>query len=238
LTQASTSSELFDAYLTAEKDDALADTNLKAIKDLLTKRHGFKLTPDDEATIDHVFEVFAVYGVTLNYSSNINSKGEAMPGRGGVNNVAYADVMVLATDNGVNRSFLANEDNFRFVKDMEQKNLLIPLVGNFAGPKAIRAVGTYLKDHGAVVGAFYLSNVEQYLFKPPQGGISIHRQFYNNVSTLPLDETSTFVRSGQPLDRPRVGGLIPMMSSILETLAEFRAERINTQADVIRLSSN
>ena len=238
LTEASTPAELFDAYLAQEKDDTLADTNLKAIKDVLTQRHGFKLTPEDEATIDHVFEVFAVYGATLNYSSNINGKGEATPGRGGVNNVAYSDVMVLATDGGVNRSYLANEDNFRFVKEMEQKNLLIPLVGDFAGARAIRSVATYVRDHGAMIGAFYLSNVEQYLFKPPQGGISVHRQFYSNVGALPLDESSTFIRSGQPLDRPRGGGLIPMMSSILEVLREFKAERINTQTDVIRLSSN
>ena len=121
---------------------------------------------------------------------------------------------------------------------MEQKNLLIPLVGNFGGPKAIRAVGTYLKEHGAIVGAFYLSNVEQYLFRPPQGGPSIHREFYESVATLPLDESSTFIRSGQPPNRGRGGGLTPMMSSIMDVLAEFKAGRINAQADVLRLSTN
>ena len=66
----------------------------------------------------------------------------------------------------------------------------MPVVGNFAGPKAIRAVGEYLKSSGATVSAFYLSNVEQYL---QQDGI--WNNFCRNVATLPLDETSTFIRS-------------------------------------------
>ena len=40
----------------------LAETNRKAIKDLLTTRHGFKLTRDDVQTMDHVFDVFAAFG--------------------------------------------------------------------------------------------------------------------------------------------------------------------------------
>ena len=41
-----------------------------------------------------------------------------------------------------------------------------------------------------MVSAFYLSNVEQYL-----GREGTWSQFCSNVATLPLDETSTFIRS-------------------------------------------
>ena len=41
--------------------------------------------------------------------------------------------------------------------------MLVPVVGNFAGPKALRDVGQYIREHGGTVSAFYLSNVEQYL---------------------------------------------------------------------------
>jgi hypothetical protein len=51
-------------------------------------------------------------------------------------------------------------------------------------------VGRYLKDKGGVVSAFYLSNVEMYL---AQDGLM--SSFCRNVATLPLDETSTFIRS-------------------------------------------
>jgi hypothetical protein len=236
LSEKATVSQLFDAYRNAPKDDALTDTNWKAIKDLLIHQHAFKLTPEDELAMARVFDVFAAYGPTLNYSSNIDGRGRALPLRGGPNNVSYSDLMVVTDDSGVNRSFLANEESFRFVKEMEQRNLLIPLVGNFGGPKAIRAVAAYLKDHGAVVSAFYLSNVEQYLFRPPQGGPPIHREFYESVETLPLDASSTFIRSGNKFSSR--GGLTPMMSSIREVLEAFKEGNITAQADLIFMSTN
>ena len=87
------------------------------------------------------------------------------------------------------------------LKTLETKNLLIPVVGNFAGPKAIRAVATFLKERHGVVSAFYLSNVEQYLNMD-----GLWATFCSNVATLPLDETSRFIRSvrqGQVRVRPR-----------------------------------
>ena len=98
---------------------------------------------------------------------------------------------MTSTDaDGRARSYLANEENFTILKTLETNNLLVPVVGNFAGPKAIRAVGRYVKEKGATVSAFYLSNVEMYL---QQDGI--WDRFCANVATLPLDETSTFIRS-------------------------------------------
>jgi hypothetical protein len=228
--------QLIAAYRYAPKDDEFAEANRKAIKDTLLKRHGFKLSSDDEATIDHVFDVFAAYGTALNYSANIDGSGNPRPSRGGGNNVEYGELMALVDDNGVNRSYLSSEESFRYLKELQQKNLLIPVVGNFGGPKAIRAVAQYLTDHGATVSAFYLSNVEQYLFRPPQGGPSIDAEFYENVGMLPLDESSTFIRSG---NAPVVGGrgnLTPMMSSIMHVLTAYREGRIADQRDVILMS--
>jgi hypothetical protein len=76
------------------------------------------------------------------------------------------------------------------VKGLHAKNLLLPVVGNFAGPKALRAVGKYLKRHGATVSAYYLSNVEQYLRRE-----GTWQAFCENVAALPLDDSSTFIRS-------------------------------------------
>ena len=59
-----------------------------------------------------------------------------------------------------------------------------------AGPKSIRAVGQYVKDHDATVTAFYLSNVEQYLYQDGKW-----TAFCRNVATFPLDPASTFIRT-------------------------------------------
>jgi hypothetical protein len=63
------------------------------------------------------------------------------------------------------------------------------VVGNFSGPKALRAVGQYVRDHGATVTAFYLSNVESYLRRDGSWPT-----FCANVASMPIDEGSFFIR--------------------------------------------
>src|SRR5205814_6917695 len=104
-------------------------------------------------------------------------------GRGGGNTVNYASLMMADNGNGQYLSYLANEDNFNFLKDLETRNMLIPVVGDFGGPKAIRAVAKYLKSVDATVSAFYLSNVEQYLVQDNKWD-----RFCGNAGSLPLDD--------------------------------------------------
>jgi hypothetical protein len=106
-------------------------------------------------------------------------------------------------------AFLATEAHYARLRSMQQRNLIVPVVGDFGGTKAIRAVADFLKARNATVTAFYVSNVEQYLF----GGFSpAYRRFYENVATLPLDSTSTLIRSV-----PGSGGIPAMPVGFLET---------------------
>ena len=67
---------------------------------------------------------------------------------------------------------------------------LVPVVGDFAGGHALRAVGDFLRERGETVSAFYVSNVEFYLLRA--GGF---RQYVDNVRSLPLTEDSLFIRA-------------------------------------------
>lgn len=178
----STVQQIFDAVSAAPPSDEIYKENLQAIKDHLTKKHGFPLSEMDLDGIEWVYDNFHRYGTAINYSSS---------GRGGFGSgVTYADLMTATDEKGISRSYLANEQNFNVMKDLETRNLIVPVVGNFAGPKAIRSVGEYVKQNHGTVSAFYLSNVEQYL---QQDGI--WNDFCRNVASLPLDESSTFIRS-------------------------------------------
>jgi hypothetical protein len=178
----STVEEIFTAVAGAPSSDEIYAENLNAIKDHLVKKHGFALSDKDLEGIDWVYSNFHRFGTRINYGSS---------GRGGFGSgVTYADLMTATDAEGVSRSYLANEENFNVLKSLEAKNLIVPVVGNFAGAKAIRAVGKYVKDKEGTVTAFYLSNVEQYL---QQDGI--WEDFCKNVATLPLDASSTFIRS-------------------------------------------
>ena len=148
--------------------------------------------------------------------------------------------MIDSDEHGVQRSFLATEEHFAILKRFEQDNLIVPLVGNFAGPATLRSVGNYLIEHDTRVSAFYLSNVEQYLFMSPDDW----KNFYNNVAALPLDSKSAFVRplintggggyAAAPLFRPGFQW-DTLLFSMEELLAAFSTGRIQTYYDVIQL---
>jgi hypothetical protein len=183
LTAKSTAAEIFEAFVGRERNEVFYNENLKAIRNQLVTHHGFALSDLDWGGVEYVYKAFSTFGPNIRYSST-------GAGYGGGNQPSYEDLMTATDANEVARSYLSSEENFTYLKDLESRNLLVPVVGNFAGPKAIRAVGQYLKDKGATVSAFYLSNVEMYL---QQDGI--WGDFCNNVKALPLDETSTFIRS-------------------------------------------
>ena len=142
------------------------------------------------------------------------------PGRWGRSAPSYADLMTASDQDGNMHSYLATEENFRTVKALEERNLVVPVVGNFAGPTAIREVARYLAERHGVVSAFYLSNVEQYLDMD-----GLWDAFCANVAALPMDDTSTFiraVRSGQYGYGP--GGLTNELGSMVEETRNCRAQ--------------
>jgi hypothetical protein len=90
---------------------------------------------------------------------------------------------------GQNRSYLASEEGFGFVKDLHARNMIVPMVGDFAGPSAIRRAGDYIRHHEGIVQAFYGSNVEVYLNREKIGA------FCGNLATLPHDSGTWFIGS-------------------------------------------
>src|SRR5690349_15170949 len=125
LTAASSANDIFAALATAETNESLFAENLSAVVDLLTKTHHFALAPDDVPGIEYVYRNFQTYGPGLTYW---------MGGRGGGfgrNSPSYADLMVSTDESGQPRSYMASEENFTTLKELESKNLLVPLVGNF-----------------------------------------------------------------------------------------------------------
>ena len=185
LTAASSIDEIFAAYADLEKSEDLYRENVKAVEDLLTRKHGFAMSADDISGLEYVYNAFTTFGPRISYSST-----GGFGGFGRMRQPTYSELMMAKDGDGTMRGYLVSEENYERLRQLERRNLIVPLVGNFAGPRAIRSVGQYLKDRDALVSAFYLSNVEMYLMQDGLWGA-----FCANVATLPLDETSTFIRS-------------------------------------------
>jgi hypothetical protein len=192
LTTTSTPAAIFAAYEAAKPSQALYDQNLKAIKAQLTTRHGFALSAGDLEGLDFVYSSWFDGGPDLRYQLTTGGGGRGgRRGGGGPGGLpTYADLMTADDGAGHLRSYLATEENFTFMKDLETRNMLVPVVGNFGGPKALRSVASYLEEKGLVVSTFYASNVEQYLRQD-----NIWDNFCASASTMPLDAKSMLIRS-------------------------------------------
>jgi hypothetical protein len=178
--------ELFAAIVESPVSDSAYLSNLGAVMQTLTKKHAFALPATDISAIEYLYSIFFEAGPDINYMYRPGSRsriaGPAYPNYGMLQSATNADSVQMA--------FLANETRYQAVRELHLRNLIVPVVGDFSGPSAIRSVGTWLRQRNMTVGAFYLSNVEQYLFQ--QAGSD---RFYQNVATLPTDSTSMFIRS-------------------------------------------
>jgi len=136
----------------------------------------------------------------MNYSASLN----LTPLSGG-NAATYHDLMTQTDAAGRPITYLGTEDHFAYMKDLEAKNLIVPVVGNFAGPTAIRAIGAYIRSRGTTVAAFYVSSVEPYLKRA-----GTFQTFCDSVATLPMDDASVFIRTGSGANQQVMGsGLAP-----------------------------
>jgi hypothetical protein len=174
----------------AESDGDLYSRNRSDIENLLVKVRGIPLTADELTSLDYVYRAFYTLGPAINYAGY---QPKLTTG-----NVDFEKLSVAADKTGVLRSFLGSEENFKFIKAMHERNLIVPVEADIAGPRAVRGIGDYVRARGARITAFYISNIEQYLFgrsAAPETDINGgFKGFYDNLATLPVDTTSLVVR--------------------------------------------
>jgi hypothetical protein len=192
------------------------------------RRLALSLSQADLATIARFHATFIAEGASLRF----NTLGRAPQ-------AYYPDYrrLLQETDRtGRQSNYLAHEDDFQFVKRLEDRNLVIPVVGDFSGDKALRSVGEWLRARGETVSAFYTSNVEQYLMRDDS-----FDRFAASVARLPRTPKSVMLRSfflgGHPL---QVAGyhatqLAQLMDRFVavEAVAPFRDYYMLATRDVI-----
>jgi hypothetical protein len=166
--------------------------NLARVRDIIQQEFRFPLSEKDKKMLDYVYSMFHRAGLEISFRSGAASLGGLYGGF-----PSLGDLVVERDLNGNLGNFLAGDEDYRFVRNLQQQNRVIPVVGDFAGAKALAGVGNYLKNSRYTVRAFYTSNVEQFLF---QNGV--FSQFVENVRKLPIDDNSVIIRSVSRRGRP------------------------------------
>lgn len=191
--------DLMNACKAASPAPEAFQGNLRDIRTLLTVKHAFVLTAADVASLEKIYKAFLDSGPGMTYQTG----SAALRASVAMANPDYENLMTAVDSDARNWSYLGTDAAYQVVRDMEMRNMIVPAVGDFAGPRTIRAIGEYLKEYEATATTFYTSNVETYLFvstnaaangavsPSPNGG---WKRYFENVSTLPLDHSSLLVR--------------------------------------------
>jgi hypothetical protein len=177
------------------------------------KAFGVPLSPVDIKTIERAHRRFIEVGLGLKFES-LGRAAQAY-------NPTYRDLLLETDGSGRTGHYLSTEDGFQFLKTLEARDLLIPVVGDFAGPKALAAVGRFLKDRNERVSAFYASNVEFYLFRN-----GTFPRFVANLGLLPRSTGAVVIRSvfsgGSPMPGYASASLTQPLADLLDGYAQGR----------------
>jgi len=211
----------------ASTSEKLFQKNLAAIKSILLDKYKLRLSSEDLSKIEYVYRTFWMEGLDLRFSSI---------GRGNAMMYPSLEEMLLETDReGRFQNYLSSEELFQRLKKLEVENRLIPIVGDFAGSHAFKAVGAFLKANGMQLSTFYTSNVEFYLFDRPGW-----TRYISNLRALPLADNAVFIRSYFPTyGRPHPQNMrghrsTSLVSPIAPFLANYDARRIVDYWDVVK----
>jgi hypothetical protein len=214
--------QILRAVNAAPASPRLFEKNLAAVKSVLLNQYKLKLSTQDLSKIEYVYRTFWEEGFDLRFSSI---------GRNNALNYPTQGEMLLETDRqGRIQSYLSSEELFQQLKRFQGENRLIPIVGDFAGPRALRNVGAFLKANGLRLSVFYTSNVEFYLFGTPSWN-----RFAANVRALPVTDDAIFIRSYFGNGRPHplnVRGHRP--TNVIKPMSSFLNDRISEYWDLVK----
>lgn len=146
------------------------------------RRFGIPLSGEDLQTIERFHRAFITGGLELRFASAGRAPRAFYP--------TYRQLMTARDRSGQLGHFLVAETDYRFLRDLQARDRVIPVVGDLAGPHALAAIGRDIAARSLVISALYVSNVEFYLF-----GSGTFDRYAATVRALPRDRGSVMVRS-------------------------------------------
>lgn len=185
---------------------------------------GVPLSAEDRATIGRFHSRFIADGLSLRFQSTGRPPQAYNP--------TFRDLLRETDESGRPANYLASEEAFQFVKDLQARDLVLPVTGDLSGPSALTAIGRLIALRGERLSAFYVSNVEFYLFSA--GTFS---RFAANLERLPRTPGSVLIRSvfGRFSAPARSGDASSQhVQPVAELLRDHAAGRLRSYSDLVR----
>ncbi|MFC1555058.1 hypothetical protein ACFL7D_10515 [candidate division KSB1 bacterium] len=170
--------EIINYIRNTQKSRQMLDNTEKELIRILREKYNYPLTETDSYSIGRILASFYNYGLNITYIGN---------------NLSWYPTylrLLIMEENGEKLNPFNSQEKYNYLRQLHLDNKVIPVTGDFAGTKALNMIGEYLMEHGLTVTAFYVSNVEQYLFNV----YTIWDNWLKNVKALPITDRSVFIR--------------------------------------------
>ncbi|HET9274877.1 MAG TPA: hypothetical protein VFN96_02275 [Gemmatimonadales bacterium] len=162
-------------------DPASATAESAALLRLIAT-YGVPLSSADSFTIQRFHSEFTRLGLNIRFTS---------AGRAPRTHYPTLRQLILERDlEGGQANYLATRDGWDFLKELQSRNRIIPVVGDLAGSRAFPAISLEIATRGERVSALYVSNVEMYLWRDGR-----FDAFARTAAALPRDSHSVIIRS-------------------------------------------
>ena len=170
------------AYIESTRTTDAGVAAIRVKLDAAIRTFGVSLSAEDVATIHRFHQTFVTGGLPLKFETTGRAPRPYYP--------SYRDLVFETDRQGHRWNYLATEDDFQFVRSLERRDLVIPVVGDLAGPTAVVQIGKTMTERGDRLSAFYTSNVEFYLAND-----NTFQKFVDNLSHVPHTSKSVIIRS-------------------------------------------
>jgi hypothetical protein len=157
-------------------------TLLRARVDRAVRATGVPLSAEDLSTIARFHQRFIDAGLGLQFQSTGRPPQWNYP--------TYGDMLADTDPSGRQSNYLASETAFQFVRDLQSRDRIVPIVGDLAGSSALAAIGKYLATKHERLSVFYTSNVEFYLQRE-----GTFLQFLANLRQIPHAANAVIIRA-------------------------------------------
>ena len=170
------------ALALAPPSEEVFASNLQAVYQQIEGPLQFALQTQDRSDIRGIYRAFFEEQVDIRFRSFRRPWAVYHP--------TYRTLLEARSPSKRFGSFVDSVEDYRFVRDLSRGQRIVPVVGDFAGPQALRAIGRWVREQGLTVSAFYTSNVEFYLLRQ-----DVYERFVANVRELPTTPDSVLIRA-------------------------------------------
>jgi hypothetical protein len=174
--------EMVAAVEGSEPDGDLFEKNLGAAFEHIESRLGFPLDAKDKNVLEFTYRSFFDEQLDLRFKSHGRPPMPYHP--------TYRSLLLARGPDGEPSHFLSRPEDYDHVRRLAREGRLVPVVGDFAGSHALKAIGEFAREQGETVTAFYVSNVEFYLLRG-----DLFSRYAENVRALPITESSELIRA-------------------------------------------